>query len=60
LGIPPASAERILVAVRAAPSDEAAARAIRELLVKLIDSALNELANLSFDDDASDEPGEAA
>ena len=56
LGIPPSASERILLAVRAAASDEIAARAIRDLLTKLIDASLDELANLDFDADASDEP----
>lgn len=59
LGIPTSTAGQIvLLASKHADATEAE-RAIRELLVKLIDGALNELANTSFDDDEADGAGDS-
>jgi phage terminase Nu1 subunit (DNA packaging protein) len=56
LGIPPASADRILLEARKHKDDDAATRAIRDLLTVAIDAALNELSTLDFDADEEDEP----
>lgn len=60
LGIPTSTAAQIVLLARKHDDAQEAERAIRELLVKLIDGSLNELANLSFDgDDGDDETGDS-
>ena len=59
LGIPPAMADTVVLEGRKNADPAVAARAVRELLVKAIDSALDELANAEFADDEA-EPEAAA
>jgi hypothetical protein len=55
LGIPPATAARLVMIAREHEGDAAAAeRAIRASLTRTIDAALTELANTSVDDDEED------
>ena len=54
LGIPTSAAATIVLLTR---QHEDAERAVREHLTKLIDGALNELVDTSFDDETDDEAG---
>lgn len=59
LGIPTASAVQIVVAARQHDDGSEAERAVRELLVRLIDGALNELVNTDLDDEGDEtDPGD--
>jgi phage terminase Nu1 subunit (DNA packaging protein) len=55
LGIPSAVADTVVFECRKHADPADAARAVRELLVKLIDGALNELINAEFDDEGEPE-----
>lgn len=59
LGIPTSTAGQIVLLASKHASSDDSERAVRELLVKLIDGALNELANTSFDDDGDDGAGDS-
>ncbi len=59
LGIPTAAAVQIVLAAKKHADADDAEREVRRLLTKLIDDALNELANTSLDDlDDGEEPGD--
>jgi phage terminase Nu1 subunit (DNA packaging protein) len=55
LGIPTSSAGQIVLLARQHEDAKAAERAARELLVNLIDTALNELRDLNFGDEDEDD-----
>lgn len=55
LGIATATPGQIVLLARKHAEAADAERAVRELLVKLIDGAVNELANLNFDGDDGDD-----
>jgi phage terminase Nu1 subunit (DNA packaging protein) len=58
LGVPTGSAATIVLLARSRDAEEAT-HEVREHLTKLLDHALNELADLSFDDDELEEAQEA-
>lgn len=59
LGIPTSAAGQIVLLASKHANSEESERAIRELLVRLVDGALNELANTSFDDSEDDGAGDS-
>jgi phage terminase Nu1 subunit (DNA packaging protein) len=57
LGIPTSSAGRIVLLARQHEDAKDAERAVRELLINLIDTAVNELRDLKFGDDEDEDDG---
>jgi phage terminase Nu1 subunit (DNA packaging protein) len=55
LGIPNASSGRIVLLSRQHEDAKDAEKAVRELLVSLIDTAVNEMRNVSFSDDGDND-----